>query len=517
VVSSFQTAPALAEAADILSGQFKVHLQDLAKRLRVRAGGLERRFAARLRELGFDRRQRKALQAVTPGAAARLLARRKPLAAFFEQVEYNGRRLAKLEVSPGAILRALGEYDRLLRTKLSRLAPNQHANLQWAREQLGFCVVLTLNNAFYQVREAETQAFFELAQAELESGSPAELLERSLDILRRFSRAEAARLFLLDGAAPAAPASRLAKVRFIRKGASAERLLLEPGWRGRYPCCWSIPLRAGGGLAGVLQFAFAKVYEWLPRELRLLSAAGERFLLAAEKARLMEDLAAREEQVRGLAEHMLQVEENERRRIGGELHDEAGQMLLYLRLKLELLERLAQEGRTELKVGLAEARQLVEQSIVEIRRLLADLSPAVLEQLGLAAALRQLVNRLRRLHPAQIRLRTSRLGALAKHTERVAYRLVQECCSNIARHSAARDVNISLTTADGVLKLCVRDNGVGFSVAEALGKPESFGLAGLRERVLLLGGKCHIHSRPGQGTVVSLELPVPPCSRPGGP
>lgn len=514
---SLHTAPALAEAADILSGQFKAHLQDLAKLLGVRAGTLERGFVARLRELGFDRRQRKALEAITPGAAAGLLARRKPLAAFFEQVEYNGRRLAKLEAPPAAILRALQEYDRLLRRKLRRLAPSQHANLQWAREQLGFCVVLTLNNAFYQVREEETQAFFELAQAELESRSPGELLGRSLEVLTRFCRAEAGRLFLLNGAGPAIPASRLAKARFIKKGTPGERLLLEAGWRGRYPCCWSIPLRAGGGLAGVLQFAFAKVYEWLPRELRLLSAAGERFLLAAEKARLLEDLAAREEQIRGLAQHMLQVEENERRRIGGELHDEAGQLLLYLRLQLELLERLVPEGQPELKTGLAGARELVGQSIVEIRRLLADLSPAVLEQLGLAAALRQLVNRLRRLHPTQVRLRIRGLGALPKKTERVAYRLVQECCNNIARHSSAQNVNISLTTADGVLRLCVRDDGVGFSIEEALRKPDSFGLAGLRERVLLLGGKCQIHSRPGQGTVISLELPVPLRSRPGGP
>jgi signal transduction histidine kinase len=509
--------PALPEAADILSSRFKVHLEELAKLLRLRAGDLERSFVDRLRNLGFGRRERKAVQAITPSAAARLLARGKPLGAFFEQVEYNGRRLAKLEVPPGAILRAMGEYDRLLHAKLRSLATDQHANLEWAREQLGFCVVLTLNNAFYQVREAETQAFFGLAQAELESRSPRELLKRSLEVLRRFSRARAARLFLLDRAERASPAGQRARARFIRKGTSGERQLLEPGWRGRYPCCWSIPLRMGGRLAGVLQLAFAKVYQWLPRELRLLSAAGERFLLAAEKARLLEDLGAREEQIRTLAEHLLHVEENERRRIGGELHDEAGQMLLYLRLQLELLERLVLPGQAELRTGLANARELVEQSILEIRRLLADLSPAVLEQLGLPAALRQLVNRLSRMHPARVRLRIGCLRALPKQIERVVYRLVQECCNNIGRHSSARKVNISLTTADEVLRLCVRDNGVGFSMEEALQKPGSFGLAGMRERVLLLGGNCQIHSRPGHGTVISIELPVPACPRPGGP
>ena len=81
-----------------------------------------------------------------------------------------------------------------------------------------------------------------------------------------------------------------------------------------------------------MQFGFSKPYEWLPREQELLAAAAERCLMAAEKARLMEDLAAREEQVRQLAEHMLHVEEMERRRISRELHDEAGQSLLCIRL-----------------------------------------------------------------------------------------------------------------------------------------------------------------------------------------
>ena len=116
-------------------------------------------------------------------------------------------------------------------------------------------------------------------------------------------------------------------------------LLLEPGWKDKFQMCWSIPLAADGRTAGVMQFGFSKPYEWLPREQELLAAAAERCLMAAEKARLMEDLAAREEQVRQLAEHMLHVEEMERRRISRELHDEAGQILLCIRLQMELLEQ----------------------------------------------------------------------------------------------------------------------------------------------------------------------------------
>ena len=131
-----------------------------------------------------------------------------------------------------------------------------------------------------------------------------------------------------------------------------------------------------------MQFGFSKHYEWLPREQELLAAAAERCLMAAEKQRLMEDLAQREEQVRRLAEHMLHVEEMERRRISRELHDEAGQSLLCIRLQMELLEQDLPESAGEWKTKLREARDLTERTILEMRRLIAALSPAVLEQLG---------------------------------------------------------------------------------------------------------------------------------------
>src|SRR5260370_8055198 len=103
--------------------------------------------------------------------------------------------------------------------------------------------------------------------------------------------------------------------------------------------CGSIPRAASGRTAGVMQFGFSKPYEWLPREQELLAAAGERCLMAAEKARLMEDLAASEEQIRQLAEHMLHVEEMERRRISRELHDEPDQALLSLPFPMQLLDQ----------------------------------------------------------------------------------------------------------------------------------------------------------------------------------
>jgi two-component system sensor histidine kinase DegS len=103
------------------------------------------------------------------------------------------------------------------------------------------------------------------------------------------------------------------------------------------------------------------------------------------------------------------------------------------------------------------------------------------------------------------------MGSPPQQTEVITYRLVQECFNNIGKHAAATHVNISLASADGFLKLCVEDNGVGFNVEEAFQKRESFGMSGMRERVALLGGKFHVESRtegPKRGTKISIELPI---------
>jgi signal transduction histidine kinase len=530
-VQAAQISPELADAADVLSDQLRVHLHRLASLLEPHTDKIDRRFLRRLQELEFQPKQRTALAAITPGAAARILAHGRPPLKFIEQVEYNGRRLAKLNLPPSAILEALQEYDKLLSPMLETLIPDEHANFQWVREQLHFCVILTLNNAYYQVREAETQAFYELFRIELESRNLEELLRRFLESLVHVCGADAGRLYMLNDKSSAwvlsagSPKSgelsvpnrpglikKLSKPRHLNGDAHSSSALLDAGWHQRFESCWSIPLAANGHTAGVMQFGFSKTYEWLPREQELLAAASERCLMAAEKARLMEDLAQREEQVRRLAEHMLHVEEMERRRISRELHDEAGQSLLCIRLQIELIEQALPECESESRSKLREARDLTERTILEMRRLIAALSPAVLEQLGLGAALRQLVNRFQRLHACRVRLQLSRMGALPQQLEIIAYRLVQECFNNIGKHSGARHVNILLSSADGTLKLSVEDNGIGFNVEEALAKRESFGMSGMRERVALLGGQFHVDSRmegSKRGTKISIELPIP--------
>ena len=182
--------------------------------------------------------------------------------------------------------------------------------------------------------------------------------------------------------ATAALRRKLSVARYLTASTAASAFL-DPAWCKRFESCWSVPLVADGVMVGVMQLGFEKSYEWLPREQELLAATAERCMMAAEKARLMEDLAAREEQIRQLAEHMLHVEEMERRRISRELHDETGQSLLCVRLQIEMLEQSLPETERVWKDKLAETRDLTERTILEMRRLIAALSPAVLEQLGL--------------------------------------------------------------------------------------------------------------------------------------
>ena len=509
------------------------HLTRLSRLLRPHAAVLDRRFQARLRTLHFNSKQQKTLSQITAGALARVFAASNSAAAFFEQVEYSGRRLAKLGVPPGQVVEALREYDVLLDPLIRELSPSEFVNFHWTREQLHFAVVLTLNNAFYQVRETETQAFFDLFHAELEARDLGDLLERFLSTLTRASGAEAGRIALLDrdrktwfvsaktggsGAkretfkpAPPAPAllKSLSRPRLLSREGVSAALILDPALRGRYKSCWSVPLTADQRIAGVMQFGFATEYEWLPRELELLNAAAERIILSAQRARLMEELVAREQQVRKLSEHLVQVEEEERRRISRELHDEAGQSLLTIRLQLDMMEQTLPAHSADLRAKLAQTREVAERVIIEIRRIIASLSPAVLEQLGLPAALRQLTSRFRNLVPARVKLQISpRLGRLPKDAETITYRLLQECFNNIAKHSRASNVIVRLHSTDQSIELCVEDDGVGFDICAAFQKRGSFGLLGMKERVALLGGRFEVDSAPNRGTRISVELPI---------
>ncbi|HSM79899.1 MAG TPA: sensor histidine kinase [Bryobacteraceae bacterium] len=509
----------LAHAASSLTGRIVEEFHRLAEFVFPHAQRLEQQFLRSLRRMRLDEKAVSAISKLTAGAAATLLAGGWRIDDFFEQVEYNGRRLAKLKVPPKRAAEALEKYDAMVS---NLLAPQE--DVAWVLGQLRASVLLTLNTAYFQVREAEGEAFFALFQAELLSRNPDDLLARFLEALRSYCRSDAARAYLLvrDGNASrwelrgeadagrsrAALRERQASAGLIRKlkapccfgPAEAPANLIDPGWRKVYRTCWSVPVYCGGHFEGALQFGFRKDYVWLPREQDLLAAAADRAALAIEKARLVEDLAVSDRKVRQLARRMIRAEALERKRISRELHDETGQSLLCIRLQLEMLENglrgrsLAARDISSIRSRVRETRHLAELSIVEMRRLIAALSPSALEELGLSAAIRQLVKRFRGIFHGEVAVSLAALDNLPGDIQVVAFRIVQESLNNIAKHSQARRVMLFVGTADGNLRIEVCDDGIGFNSRRALSST-SFGLRGLHERISLLGGDFEIESR----------------------
>lgn len=455
------------------------HLRLLLRSIRPLAGRLDGQFRALLRQRPYDAAQVRALLAIAPAAASGL----RTLDQFVEQVVYHGRRLARLNLPLSEVGEILGEFGALLDTALAgRFAP--------PREQLQLVTRLALNQAYYQVREAESQAFFGLYHAEAEAVGLDDLLARLLAVLTRTFHARSGRLQLL--AAP--PTGKLARPLYIQHGSRDERLIACSTMRGAHPSYWSFPIQR----LALLQLGFAVPYPWLPRELAMLHAAGARCFEALERARMQGEM-------RRLEAEAHRAEEEERRRIGRELHDGAAQSLVLLRLELEMMEK---DAPAALRPRLVQARLVTERTVGELRRTIAALSPAVVERLGLEAALRQLAARFRTQQSAAVRLRISPgVAGLSLEAQEVIYRVAKEALQNVLKHSQATSVKLLLALADKRIKLSIQDNGVGFSPETARGKPLSFGLAGMQERAVLLGGTLVLRSAPGKGAAVILELP----------
>jgi signal transduction histidine kinase len=152
---------------------------------------------------------------------------------------------------------------------------------------------------------------------------------------------------------------------------------------------------------------------------------------------------------------------------------------------------------------------------VSVRKLMSDLSPAVLDQLGFSGAVRRLMTRFGEPEGGHARLHLGDLPPMDRRIETMLYRFLQECLANISRHSAAKNINVSLTASDTEVRLSVEDDGVGFDAADGTIRRNRFGLAGMRERVMLLGGKFSVIAVPASrvklgispGTRIVIKLP----------
>ncbi len=208
---------------------------------------------------------------------------------------------------------------------------------------------------------------------------------------------------------------------------------------------------------------------------------------------------------------IIEAQENERRRISRELHDEIGQALYAIKFNLEMIDKDLPQATPLVRGRLGEAKSLSSQTLTSMRQLALDLRPTMLDDLGLIPTLRWYVqnfsNRL------NIYSNFEAMGLeekLPPQIETAFYRIIQEALNNIAKHAQADRVEISLMRRDSKILASIQDNGKGFDLDKVL-HPESpergFGLIGIQERVSLLGGQIEIQSRPGSGTLIHIEVP----------
>ena len=224
-----------------------------------------------------------------------------------------------------------------------------------------------------------------------------------------------------------------------------------------------------------------------PREVAQLGAAFDEMLDRLERER------------RDSARRALSAQEEERRRLARELHDEVGQALTAVLLQLEGAERNVDGAARE---RVREAREATRATLEEVRAIARGLRPEALDDLGLASALRQLCTEAER-SGVIVRRSIAPELALEPEAEVVVYRVAQEAITNALRHSGAEAIDVVLAADEAGVTLTVRDDGRGFD-----GEPsDGTGLRGMRERAVLAGGRLDVLATPGRGTDVTLRLP----------
>lgn len=279
----------------------------------------------------------------------------------------------------------------------------------------------------------------------------------------------------------------------------------------------SIPLQVKDKVVGVMNLAAASAQAALTADdLSLLKAVGQQVGVAIENAQLWEQLKQKEAQRGQLLERLISAQEDERKRIARELHDEAGSALTALLVGLRLLEEqaTAADGLSE---RIRDLKETAAHTLEGLHRLSAELRPSALDRLGLVAALEQMVAEHGRRWGATAHFQALGFDDL-NLPPRVAnslYRIVQEALTNVARHAEARTVGVLLERRRDAIVLIVEDDGCGFDPdawRAADGHAGHLGLLGIHERAALLGGRLTIESAPGQGTTLFVEIPCEAAS-----
>ncbi len=288
---------------------------------------------------------------------------------------------------------------------------------------------------------------------------------------------------------------------------------------------WNAAAKLGFFLVVVqLEVSLKSLYQHLgelvqKRTVALEAQIAEQRRVEAERAVLFEEVQSGRQRLQALTRQLIDSQENERRYLARELHDEIGQVLTAVKTNLQSLQ-LAIDPQT-LRGRLEESIGVVERALGQISDLSLDLRPSLLDDFGLVPALEWYATRQAQRSGFQVSFVAEPEDMrLPPNLETTCFRVAQAAITNIARHAQATQVHVELQQSEKALNLLVRDNGIGFDVPAVLARMaqnESFGLLAMQERVGLVGGRIEFRSAPGCGTEIQVRLPLDPTSPAAGP
>lgn len=291
----------------------------------------------------------------------------------------------------------------------------------------------------------------------------------------------------------------------LQQGGLVSAPLAEGGWG------IGIPVTAKQQVIGVLALMAPSSVDLSDQERQCLISIGNLVGIAKENGRLWREIQRKEALRSELLGRVIQAQEEERKRVARELHDEIGQTLSALVIRMGAAIEAQPPEAVRTRWILEGNRELLSDSIHELRNLILRLRPAALDDLGLVPVLRRLGKQLGQDFCFHFSLRSAELpGRLPRAIETELFRIGQEALTNVAKHSGASKVSMSLKVEDDELVCVVLDNGRGFNSGTALAAPDgrSYGLMGMQERATLVGGRLLIASEPGRGTRVEVRIPL---------
>ena len=274
-----------------------------------------------------------------------------------------------------------------------------------------------------------------------------------------------------------------------------------------------VPLRVHGRITGTLTVVRDRSKGPYTRDDQIfLQTLANRVALAVENTRLYRELADREWRLKDLVGRLLMAQEEERRRVAYDLHDGLAQAAAATYQHLQGFAHQYRPRAAQAREGLDRVIELARGTVKEARRLMADLRPTVLDDFGLAAALRLQAEGLRASGWQVLYHETLGGDRLPQAMETALFRVAQEALTNVRKHAQTAEVAITLERQGQTVRLTVEDPGRGFdqdAVQQGGRLGEQIGLPGMSERMAWLGGRCTVESRPGAGTRVVAEVPLP--------